>query len=715
MIKEINWQREVAAGIYGSFLVICFTQAAVVLIFTGKLNALLPFGLAGGFLGVTVVNFFYGLTSRFPYSLATTSASLGAIIIMMIRDLSRATNPEQFLPTALAALLISTIAVGLLMLISGMTRIVRLLRYMPYPVIGGFMAVTAWMMLLGSLQVMQQDLPAPVSNLVQLLSLHWVGIAYGILMFLAVKYINSRYTYVYFTLGTILLIHSYLYIVGVDHNTAVQKGFFLSNMKMSLMLDSWNFQELMNIKWKAILDQSNYFIVIAITAILIQTFRLNALEATSISKKLLDKEISSCGIGVFISGIVGGVLTTPAVPVSVLLHRFGVKTVIPVIISMILILAMMIFTPNLLSYMPKSILVGLIIFSALELFNEWLWQTFWRLPYEDYAIILLILMSAILFGFMVSIGFGIILASTFFLVKYSRINNVKYTLTGKEIRSKHKYSYSVEEYLRQVGRRTLIMKLQGYLFFGSSRRLLENIYYLFKHGGEGRYRHLIMDFQLVTGLDISSIMNFIILGEITYKHNVKFILSNCNEGVKQQFNNMATRKWLENKVIFMPTLDYAQEWCEQEYLLDKKHEEREDINLLFSDCDKQKTFLSYLNRQELEAGSYLFQQGEPSDSMYFVQSGQVTAFIISPEGHSIRIFTTESNVLLGEMGFFSGNPRSATVIADTHCVVCQLTVAILNQIEDEHPELIIEFYESVIQLLSNRINELNLDLELFQR
>lgn len=714
MIKHINWPRELFAGVYSSFLVICFTQAAVVLIFTGPLSPLLPLGLATGFLGVTIVNFFYGLSSRFPYSLATTSPSLGAIVILMTANISKSTSPENFLPTALVALVIVTICTGLMMLISGMTGLVRLLRYMPYPVIGGFMAVTGYMLLVGSVQVMSQDLPQP-TNLISTLAISWMGITYGALLFIAIKIINSKYVYMIVILGTILLINSYLFVKGITHDEAVAGGYFLSGMHISLMTNDWDIQYIAHIDWRAITSNINYYLVVSVTAILIQTFRLSALESTTVSRKLLDTEIASCGIGVFISGLVGGVLTTPSVPVSVLLQRIGVKTVIPLLMTILVVLVMMIGVPDILSYMPKAILVGLIIFSALELFYEWLYQAFWRLPYEDYLLILSIFLTAIFFGFMMSILLGVLLASTFFLVKYSRINNVKYEITGKEFRSKHKYPYSVEQYLRRVGKRTLILKLQGYLFFGSSRRLLEHVYYTLKDVRMGHYVNLILDFQHVTGLDVSSVVNFITLGEIAKKYQVQYLISNAKKDIKEQFIHMSSRQWLDQNILFMPSLDYALEWCESRYLIGADTEGDEDLNLLFNKSQDQDIFLEYLLRKDVRAGTYLFRQGEPSDSLYFLQKGQVTAFINAANNQTIRLFTTESNVLLGEMGFFSGHPRSATIVTDTSCTLFELTIPILNKIEEEHPELIIEFYESVIQLLSDRINELNVDLELFQR
>lgn len=716
MHTKINWTKEFLSGLYAAFIVICFTQAAVLLIFAGRLADYIPLGLAGGLIGVTIVNLFYGLTSRIPWSLATTSPSLAAILILMTDEIYHSTTLEQFVPTAIAAIILMSLSIGLTMYIAGISRLVRFLRFMPYPVIGGFMAVTGWMMLIGSSQIMHQDLPFVPTNTLQLLLYNWLGIVWGFLIFAGSRFFRNKYILLIMILGGIILIHLYLYFTNISPPEAIIKGYLLSDMRISLMLDRFNLDVINNINWNAIREQLNYFVVVSLSGILIQTFRLNNLESTSVSRKLLNNEITSCGQAVLVSSVFGGILATPSVPVNYLLQRVGVRTVLPTIITIIAVLALMYFSPNLLSYTPKAILVGLVIYCALEIFYEWLYQAIWRLPIEDYLVVLSILVIAIFFGFMISIAYGVIVASGIFIVKYSRINNIKYQLTGQELRSKHKYSIPADQYLREMGKKTLIMKLQGYLFFGSSRTLLENMHHLLKKNPPGTFVNLIFDFQLVTGIDTSAVLNFFTLGRISKKYNVNFLICDCNEQILEQFISMTHPQSLKENVKFMPTLDYAQEWCEKNFLeAGFKDEGKQDLHSLFKDPKNQATFLKYWTKSKLPPGSYLFHQDDKSNSLFFIESGKVTAYIKGPEEDTnIRLFTTESSVLLGEMAFFSGAPRTATAITDTACVIYELSRKKLEHIQKEHPELVREFYESVIKLLSQRLSDLNREIEFYQ-
>ena len=73
---------------------------------------------------------------------------------------------------------------------------------------------------------------------------------------------------------------------------------------------------------------------------------------------------------------------------------------------------------------------------------------------------------------------------------------------------------------------------------------------------------------------------------------------------------------------------------------------------------------SYLERQELDNGEFLFRQGEPSDSVVLQASGCVAITIIDEHGRPIRLRRMLGHTVVGEMGFYRGVPRTASVIAE---------------------------------------------------
>ena len=80
---------------------------------------------------------------------------------------------------------------------------------------------------------------------------------------------------------------------------------------------------------------------------------------------------------------------------------------------------------------------------------------------------------------------------------------------------------------------------------------------------------------------------------------------------------------------------------------------------------------------DLRRGDILVRQGEPSDALYFVLSGRFTVHV---EGAAEPIAEIAQGQPIGEIGFFAGLPRTATVIALRDSSVLTITRERFQQI-----------------------------------
>jgi CRP-like cAMP-binding protein len=67
--------------------------------------------------------------------------------------------------------------------------------------------------------------------------------------------------------------------------------------------------------------------------------------------------------------------------------------------------------------------------------------------------------------------------------------------------------------------------------------------------------------------------------------------------------------------------------------------------------------------RELSAGEVLCTEGDVSDGFYFIQTGSLEVTRTGDDGQSVRLGDVKAPALVGEIGYFSGEPRSATVTA----------------------------------------------------
>ena len=113
--------------------------------------------------------------------------------------------------------------------------------------------------------------------------------------------------------------------------------------------------------------------------------------------------------------------------------------------------------------------------------------------------------------------------------------------------------------------------------------------------------------------------------------------------------------------------------------------------------------MSYLERREVDAGFTLTEQGDETSELFFVETCSVSAYIRQPDGGMLRVRTTEHGTVYGELGFYLGTPRSASVITDEAGVVYALSPDMADKLEREHPNIAAALHKFLANILSERL------------
>ncbi|MEM1310499.1 MAG: cyclic nucleotide-binding domain-containing protein, partial [Cyanobacteria bacterium P01_H01_bin.153] len=107
------------------------------------------------------------------------------------------------------------------------------------------------------------------------------------------------------------------------------------------------------------------------------------------------------------------------------------------------------------------------------------------------------------------------------------------------------------------------------------------------------------------------------------------------------------------------------------------------------------------NRQELLTGEVLIREGEPTDAIYLILSGQfVVSIERSRDAHIARLYSGE---VVGEMSFVDHLPPSATVAAIEPAVVLSIERAALERKLDQDAGFALRWYRALATLLSVRL------------
>ena len=129
------------------------------------------------------------------------------------------------------------------------------------------------------------------------------------------------------------------------------------------------------------------------------------------------------------------------------------------------------------------------------------------------------------------------------------------------------------------------------------------------------------------------------------------------------------------------------------------------------DDDSLRVWTEHLEYLSLSDGEVLFHQGEPADSMFFIESGEVAVVLEVAGASRAHVRRFGARQCLGEIAFYRHQVRTATVEAVGEAVLWRLSAEKLAQLEQQHPALALALHRHVASLLAERLSFSNVELK----
>lgn len=171
--------------------------------------------------------------------------------------------------------------------------------------------------------------------------------------------------------------------------------------------------------------------------------------------------------------------------------------------------------------------------------------------------------------FVIGIVIGIILACVNFVVQTAQKSAITATYSGQVAISTVRRHPLHVRFLKDAGKQTFVIKLAGFLFFGTIVSVENRVRGLIEEETfkDQPIRFLILDLKHVNGLDFSAAEAFTRLNRILWKRRVHMIISSIDvEGeIGKSLQNVGLFE-KENEVEIFETLNSALEYCENELL-----------------------------------------------------------------------------------------------------------------------------------------------------
>lgn len=708
------------SGLVASLLTIAYCLSFSALLFQGPLKDGLSMGLWSLLVGSAIAGLYVSLTTSLPPAEAGPDNPAVAVLSVLSGTVSTTVlaaggTTDQAIDYVLLSFSLATLVTGIALYAIGALRLGQVVRFVPYPVIAGFLAASGWFLLMGGVEVATgKDISLlDLSSAIPAEAWPRVGIAvvFAIAVFAVKQKTGSTYVLPLAFLGGAIVLDLILGRSGEMHEGS---GWYISgtsHLKPWVPLASLAAS---GIDWTVFLKAAVEIAAVAGVTVIALLLDITGLEVARTKSADLDWEFRSNGIANVISAPLGGVMGNLSLNGSRLLDETGGLARISGVIASLVIVAIVLTGLDLPGLVPVPILAGLLMYLGLVVLNEVLLRSPAHRAWLDFGLALVIMAAIVALGYLAGVVFGFIAACLTFAFSYSRIAVIRRHLTRVVYASNMDRSAGAERQLQEEGERIQIFWLAGFIFFGSSNGVFETIRAALEKSHKARQRYAVLDFAEVSGLDTSALLSMVKLKNYADDNAVTLAFAGLTP-------RMMTS--LEHVKLFGPasrhkpfdTRNAALEWCEEQVLADSATEQLPGTAADFEDWlaaelggrDRARHIAGYFERRSLTAGTPLYEQGAASDSIDLVVDGTIAVLVTSEPGSAHLVRRMSKRTVVGEMGFFRGRARTATVVPDHGAVIYTLTREAYERLMRDEPEVGSAFLEFIVRALSDRLEFAN--------
>jgi SulP family sulfate permease len=713
-----QWIPAIAAGLVTGSMVVIVAISFATLAYAGRLDQYVGSAIGLALAGSAICTIIIALTSTYPGIIANAQDSPAAIITLLVAavvtQLGDSPDSTKFV-TSVVAIMVATVLAGAFMFAIGTARLGRFVRYIPYPVIGGFLAGTGYLLFTGGFSVMTGvalSFDTLNAHFTPEMLLRWVP---GLILAVIVLFFSRRFKHPLLlpgmVVGAIVVFFAGMLITGTSIERATELGLLIGPLPEGGMWQMPAPSELLAVDWNLIAAQAPQFATLIFLSILQMLLNSSGIELVAGCDMDLNQELRSAGMGNMAGGLLGGLPGYHSLSVTLLGHWMRANSRLIGITAGLVTVAAVFLGGNFLSVFPNALLGGFLVFLGLSLLTEWVYDAAKRLPLPEYLIVLLILIVIALRGYLEGVSFGVVAAVVLFLVQYSRQSVVKHALTNETYRSTVLRSAEEQEVLRAHGAETMILELQGYIFFGTANGIFEIIRSRAYNPKLPKLRHIVIDFRRVTAMDTSALLSYTRMKQIAENEDFVLVLTQSPPYMAKRLAFVSSIDRSKTIVHLLPSLDYGLEWCENDTLsryLPRGTESEYSVETLLArqmSEEHVEVILRYLKRVDVPKDSVLVRQGDATYDLFFIQSGGLSVQLQLADGNTLRVRTVKAGSVLGEIGFYQRTERTASIVADETSVVYAMSPDALDQLCKEAPEAGAAMHRYLATILAGRLSE----------
>ena len=703
------------AGIITGIVEISHIFAFATPIYSSGLIHYLPQGmgiiLLGAIVCMVIFSFYGSYNGILSGPQAVPAALIGIMAAAVVTAHAAIGVAEHSFYTVITLMVCSTLLTGIAMMTLGLSRLGKIIRFIPFPVIGGLLASAGWILVGFSVTIMT-NIPLDLFNLESLLTSEsfpkWLSaLVVAVVLLWGQKHFKSPLAFPLLLALCIAVFYLILLVLDVSVDQAQANGFLLSLSGEPIPFLPPLAEVVEQTHWKLVLEQVPFILSVCILGCIVALANASSMEILLDRELDLDRDLRALGISNILVGMVGGMPSYNKIFSTNLAHRLS-PTPKPVILIAAGVCATPFFIGSAwMSYFPLPVLAGIVLCFGSFLLNDWLIRLYGRIPLEEYLIALAVFLVTIMTSYPIGILMGTFCGMALFIVRYSHSRSSFTFLHGHECRSTMMRTNPEEIFLNKNENAVAVVPVTGFLFFGTSGMLYESIQkYIQDENPE--IEILIMDFQKVPNIDSTSIMGLSRIKRLLDDKGVRLLVSSVNPSHRNVVIKTLFGDDLQATSRVTDSTDQALEWAE-DWRLDSFEEKEIRTDLLDSALESAgfssteiKLFYSYCRERKLSAGDRVIQSGSLDSGVFFIRSGLME--VVRQKGtRKIRLRVYTPGSVVGEMAIYSHLPRSADVFSVGETVCHALSGESLNRMESREPAIALKVHRFLAMNLTLKL------------
>lgn len=688
-------------------------------------------GATAGIIGAVALGVVAPIFGGTPRLISTPCAPAAAVMAGLAGDLAAgaygqaSARPEQLVALMALVALLS----GALQLAYGALGGGRLIKYIPYSVVSGYLTGAGLLLALGQLPKflglpkgtpLRQGLASPELWAWPALA---VGAAAAATMMIAPR-LTRRVPGPILALAAAMLSYLGLGLFLPGLLTLEHNGLVVGSLGVS----AGSLISGVGQRWEALArlgpaDVSALWKPALTLSLLLSIDTLKtcvALDAMTESRHDSNRELRGQGLANLASALAGGMPGAGMMGATLVNLNSGGATRLSGVFEGGLALAALLLAGGLIAWIPVAGLAGILIVvgarmadrSSLKLLRH-------RSTILDFLVIAAVVAVALFYHLIAAAGVGILLTVALFLRDQIRSRVLRRKSYGHQFSSKRRRLQEELRILERKGREVLLCELQGNLFFGTTDQLLLEI-----EPDLRQSRYAIFDMRRVHSVDFTAAHLLEQIRARLARKGGALLFTNlrtalpAGQDLSAYFKQLGVVGPTERAEVF-PDLYDAVEWVENRLLREEGAlDGAQEKPLSLSEFEllrglSPETLLdlgTLMGELSFKPGQTIFEHGTPSGEIYLVRRGLVNIHLPAESGQKLHLATFGRGDFFGDLSFLNPGRHSADAVAAEPTDLYYTPRDVFDVVAREHHRLGSQFFTRLCETLGQRLRRTDVEL-----